>query len=303
MRKISIARKLWLDARSRRGAITKRRRKLEHRAWIIARRASRDGFRSARVVELYAEGRTQYAIAMGQARPAPTRLSLGEAEWDKTINFISEVRSGLTRILKMPRNNARKDRRSASGIRINGYWDFSTINYIGLNAALALASQYDRIRYYRAFVPKAVNISEWNPSVVNILRSIGFFSLSGVEEQEAETYSYSTGILLRMTRCHNVNGTVIIEYLNKIGVDLTVIDPSLCDALMEAITNSVHHAWKYKELCDENTVPAWWISAYIRTEEHGKRKIVIMIYDHGASIPATLPRWEQYGRVARILVD
>ena len=287
MRKLSRRRRSWLDHRSRRGHARKRLARQRIRLNRFMKSTQAVGT-YGRLVTVYSNGKYQSAILEGTPRRVPEVLSFHPEYYDQTADFIANVRAGLSRAVPFRRH--RRARHGSSLIRIGSYWDFATLQQISIPAALVLASEYDRVRQLRGAVPRAVNLQTWNPRVRSLLFDIGFLDLSGVEPSGVETVPSREGKLLRMSRGADSNGERIAEYLQMLGIDLTIEDPGLSDAIMEGITNSVQHAYRHPELCPADTVREWWIAAALE----GRRRLRMAIYDQGASIPATLPMWDKY---------
>jgi hypothetical protein len=134
-----------------------------------------------------------------------------------------------------------------------------------------------------------------------LLEAIGFLNLAGVEDRGETTVDLPNGRILRLQRGKSADGRAVADYIRELGIDLTIEDPRLNDAIMEAITNTVHHAYKDESLCEPLRVKAWWIAA--RLQANGdRRNLTLVVYDQGASIPRTLPTWDKYPTFKRLLL-
>ena len=294
MRKITLRRKLWLDHStlngSRRKIHEKQRLKFNHTA-----QKHSNHFFYKKKVSLYSQGRLEFAIVDCDPRPVPEKLSL-TYNWVATVEFLTEVRKGLSKILiTSPINSRKRNRylRRSSPLKMNSYWDFTTIREMSIPIALMLASEYDRIRQVNGWVPRAVNIHKWDKDIRIMLNSIGFLELTGIKQKTSTVADLTNGKLLKLCGGKNANGEKIMEYILELGIDLTEEDPRLSDAIMEALTNTVHHAYAHDHLCAPNTVKAWWLVAWLQHKSDG-RHLTIATYDQGASIPGTLHLWEKY---------
>jgi hypothetical protein len=301
MRRISQKRRNWLKMHARKGVLRNRRKRLR----LQLRRLPNDAYqgmtarKSETRVKLYRQGVTTEAILEGEKKPVPAVLRLRNDCREETLGFINQVKEGLNRSLIRPPRYIRRMPIPPTP-RLLSYWDFSTITDISVPVALMLASEYDRARELNGWVPQAVNIDTWHPQVRGMLNAIGFLGLAGVEAQRTATLDLPQGKFLRLRRGHSADGQAIGEYIQDLGIDLTAEDPRLNDAIMEAITNTVHHAYKHEELCEPHRLKAWWIAGSL-IQTGSDRNLSIVVYDQGASIPRTLPTWDKYPLLRRAL--
>ena len=251
-----------------------------------------------KVVVVYRDRRSRYASVSGQALKVPSRLCL-DSNWEDTTGFLNEVRASLSKDLdkftaadyKFPNRRARR----SNPIKLHDYFDFSLLKYISLPVALVLASEFDRIRQIsNLWKPFAVDLHTWDPAVRSLLNQIGFLELCGVDRNRGGVLEDDDSRVLKLRCGETTDGKAIGVYLQDIGIDLTREDPSLMEAIMEAVTNTVHHAYKNADLCVPHTVKSWWLVAALHKEDGDQRKLEVAVYDQGASIPRTLPSWDRY---------
>ena len=298
MRRLSRRRARWLERYARAGcarnSCNKARRKLyiHKKIGLVAESDARPR------VSLYSEGRITDAILTGEKKSVPKTLSFRADSWDDTVEFLESVGIGLNRLPIQTRSLRRTQKRST--LELPSYWDFSTIEKIDPSVALILASEYDRARTVKGWVPRAVEIDKWNPSVLRMLSDIGFLTLAGVEVPGDDVLPMPGGRFLKLRRGKSADGRAVADHISALGVDLTHEDPRLNDAIMEAITNTVHHAYRDSELCEPFRLKAWWIAASL-IDLGERRNLQIAVYDQGASIPRTLPMWQKYPLLERKL--
>ena len=244
---------------------------------------------------------------LGTKRPAPRVLSLQD-NFEETAAFLKEVALGidgmidrLSNAVEMSNRRARRARASES-MAVGSIWDFATIERISVPVALMLASQYDRAIQLGGEAPRAINYSKWHPEVRQQLEQVGFLELCGIQHPSAPTRRYSNGTILRFTRGNTADGKVIAEYFRMMGLDLFQEDPRLSEAIAEAITNVVNHAYSKSNLCDHRCLPHWWLTGLL-LEEEGKRTATIIVYDQGATIPKTIPFSKKSGNILSALKD
>jgi hypothetical protein len=255
---------------------------------------------------VYWDGVSRKVTIKGSPREVPSVLSLRN-NWDETANFLVSVRSSLSdRIYTLrKRGRRRPDRkfRRSQALKIGNYLDFTTIESISIPVALILASEYDRSRRLIDWAPFAIDIEKWNPNVRRLLDDIGFMELAGVDQQSEEILQAEATTVLRLRCGHTVDGEAIGAYMAMLGVDLVEGDSRLFDAIMEAVTNIVHHAYRDESLLEQNSVKNWWLVAALTSETDGVQRLEVVVYDQGASIPRTLPSWDRYPLVRRKLAE
>lgn len=202
---------------------------------------------------------------------APANLSLS-ANFEETVRFLRKLRDW-----------------SSAGNRRPAYIDFKQITNVGPGAALALASELDRWnRLHPERKMKALDAALWNPSVRELLRQMGFFSLLGIDpsklpKPDGETSSFEHRFLPFLAG-EDSGGKFASDLRAKIE-DLAGRlrgRYALYDGLVEAMTNVAHHAYP-----DAGRLRRWWISASVDPK---KKRLTVVCLDHGVGIPATLPR-------------
>jgi IS1 family transposase len=246
--------------------------------------------------KIYSNGVTRNVKIRAYPNPVPRVLSLTD-NWDATVSFLRDVRQKLSKNIENKEmrpelNFSRRTRRSGT-LNIDSYHDFSSLESITIPVALILASEYDRSRKLVNWAPFAINIHEWNPKVRQMLDDIGFLQLSGVDGPEYDIIATGNSKLLRLRCGDTVDGAAIGAYFDALGVNLLEEDSRLYVAIMEAVNNIIHHAYKNDELIEPNSVKNWWLAAEIKQDNLSSR-LRIVVYDQGATIPRTLPTWERY---------
>jgi hypothetical protein len=127
---------------------------------------------------------------------------------------------------------------------------------------------------------------------------MGFFRLLNVtyKASDADEQSSSRELLfLPFTAGDNTDGRHFIELRNLIEASVGKLSSRLAlfQAVSEAVTNVLHHAYKNKR-----RISRWWMSASIN---FASSTITMMVLDHGAGIPRTLPRKGRRERVREFL--
>jgi hypothetical protein len=259
-----------------------------------------------RKASIYQHGVNRPVRLTGVARAVPAHLNLRD-NWDETVTFLRSVRSSLSDNIDLlqKRGLAKPDRRfRRSNARTVGiYSDFTTIKSIVIPVALILASEYDRTTKLFSWAPFAIDIEKWHPDVRILLQDIGFLELAGVDRPAETILEAGSTKLLRLRCGDNASGEAVGAYMQQLGVDLTKMDTRLYDAISEAITNIVHHAYKDENLLDRHSIHNWWLVAASTILDDSRRRLQIVVYDQGASIPRTLPSWDRYPLLKRKLTE
>ena len=214
-------------------------------------------------------GRLQYVHI-----PCPENFSL-DSNFAGVVEVIDEIRSWSKTVL------------SPGRFRI--HIDFRPIRHLEPNAALVLAAELDRWNHLP--IPgqlEAIDVHEWDPGVRELLADMGFFDLLHVTEavpRRRPDEAVPRRRFVKFRTGSKADGEAF-DRLRREDLDPVVGEVPrkvyLYGAVTEAMTNVVHHAYKGSDLR-----PNWWLSAWYEAEE---RRVAIMIYDHGAGIPETLPR-------------
>lgn len=237
----------------------------------------------------------------------PKNLSLHE-NWDETVAFLGLLRENTNKAIAKyqaspknisePRN--RNERRRAV-INNGDYYDFSKIIDISPQVALVIASEYDRRREITGFSPSAIDFEKWNPIVRMLLTATGFLELSGVKKPVSDFFEMENMKILTMKSGKSINGELISNYLYELGYDVFVTNPSIYEAIIEAIGNTINHAYKLEEFAEKNSVKKWWIFG-VRTRSDQTFRLRISVYDQGATIPRTIPTWKRYPNIKSIVL-
>jgi len=228
----------------------------------------------------------------------PEVLSLAE-NYNETAGFLLHLRDGLTgNWQRMRHQRGRPQEEGRFGYRT--YWDFTTIRRIAIPVALMIASEYDRVRRSGLWRPHAIDYDQWDPHVRSMLDQIGFLSMCGVEDPEPTILKGDGWRLLRFESGTGASGERVGDLLLQLGLDAIVADPTLYEAVVEALANTRHHAYPGNYYYPPPHVPGWWMTGAV---DEGSKSITLVVYDHGVTIPvsladprndwALLPKWRQ----------
>lgn len=68
-------------------------------------------------------------------------------------------------------------------------------------------------------------------------------------------------------------------------------------AIVEALTNTRHHAYPQDHVFRKPHYPGWWLTGFV---DNKSRRVRISVYDRGLSIPGTLLTWDKYATFDRL---
>lgn len=212
-------------------------------------------------------------------------------------------------------------KRKAEGRRVKRtrglvYSDFAMIKRMTPAAALVVAALYDRHRTLSDSPMYVYNLPDWKPEVRDALVRIGFFDILGLPPNKV------FGVADPVTRIERFNSGAqlateelgqlierLLDYLMAAHPDCLTEDETaertmkLYSALVEATENTRRHAYP-QDFQDSNPVmPNWWLTGAITAAE---RKVTLVVYDQGISIPGSLAsdrksQWAGHSYVNRVL--
>lgn len=274
---------------------------LRARLWKEWKRQQRGGHAPEKVIVVLADGSRQRVWADDKIS-MPAVFCLDE-NLDETLAFIAANRS---KILEQAVQIAQRPpgRRQTHG-HVESYFDFKSMKKVSATAALVLAAIYDRRKSITGVRLTTYDEHRWAPQVLAVLRAVGFHELLEMRPlQQDEIDPPSPVRILKF-----VSGEQVV------GEDLGHLQESLANFLptdererllfaepyagmLEAALNS--HMWAYppEETWEFPSLPRWWMTGALDT---GNKMVTVAVYDQGVSIPASLPRWEHWGRVERMV--
>lgn len=307
MKKLSIWQKLRLLRRAQ--------DQLRHRRRIRSRRQRAIHGLSTRLVDdatktplhkisVYRRGKVRFGLAR-EKRPMPENFCLVE-NYDVVSTFLGQLRHDLTisgRKLEATRlEGGVRRRQSWEKTIVESYIDFATLKRITPATALVLASEYDRvITVFRATEwLRAINVDQWNPEVLQTLIDVGFLSLLGVDKAAniAERDGTITVPFLSGAKVHGATIDKLIKGMAALADSSGLEDSNdllmrsrVYDGLGEAIQNVWDHAYPLGAFDEYPVAKKWWMTGSVQPS---KKRFTIAIYDHGVSIPVSLPRWKRF---------
>lgn len=252
--------------------------------WLLRQRAKKAALRLA-----FKRYRCHHCRHGAQLRPAaphlprsakaprrPTQIDLPESldldnNYFETVSAMSKVRLASER-----------------KVRLN-YLNFDRIQHISPSAALMLASEIDRWNEGMRGRLRARD-ENWNAAVKQLLCEMGLFELLSLDRPAAVRDSISATFLpfMRGDVDRRTNGGALAKELRlriEKAAGVEVRKHLLYDGLTEAVTNVCQHAYRkpYRKKCSYRP---WWMSAAFARDTG---TVTVSFYDHGLTIPFTLP--------------
>ena len=193
---------------------------------------------------------------------------------------------------------------------IKGYYDFSTIKKLSPSAALVFASEFDRARVFNPINIPLIERKKWQEHVVQLLSDIGFFDLLEInldinrnqESNFVRMTHFQTGELVGNREAGKLI-RMLAEMITAADIgalgdrNIAIQRIRLFDALVEATENSRHHAYP-EHVRTFYQVQRWWMTGAVYSKE---KRITIVVYDQGISIPGSLPGWSGFAWIEKIL--
>lgn len=304
MKRIRRDRKLWLCRHQRLEGERKNRardRLRERRTAAVIEALPTNP--SPNEVEVYRRGRSRVVPVRGEAQPMPEIFCL-DRNPDETLAYLTALRErSLPADLGL--RATRRQLRAGTTI-LRSYSDFSTIKTISASAALLLAAEYDRIQQIKNLKMSAVNLKRWNPAVRSLLNELGFLELVGIEKGTRARYAMSAGgvRIAHFRRGHTLDPIssgeltdLLATMIEDCGVVQDLIERNLYGALVEAMENAIRWAYPVDGHYAFEPIGAWWMTGAV---DAGQRRMNVVLYDQGVSIPARLPEWDQYPTFRRL---
>ena len=155
-----------------------------------------------------------------------------------------------------------------------------------------IAAEYERLVDLTGLSPSAIDAHKWDKTVFDLMDQLGFFNLLKIRRSPHVALISPTTVALRFRSgklAHGTESGKLIDGLEDLASKLLpnseVNFERLAGAVLEGIINTKQHAYP-KDLGRKfRCTPRWWATGAIDVKS---RKVSAIIYDQGASIPATL---------------
>lgn len=165
------------------------------------------------------------------------------------------------------------------------YLNFNSTTYISAAAMLSLLAEVDVITKKSPHGTRVISFNHpKEPKIESILKQVGFYDLLKKEKRETPDYDdvtfwkYTSGVCSEPILAKSMIEDIKIELESKAS-------KKLYRGFVEAMSNSVEHAYKYdNKHCERDQTAKWWTFAGIKGAE-----LVVVICDKGVGIPKTLP--------------
>jgi hypothetical protein len=287
---------IWQKGWLLRHSIFSDRRRLRFEAAAAARR---QGTRRLKVFMQTQEGQRQAWAA--RRTPMPENFCL-ESNYEQCIERLRKLRLSLNQTAKQLQGHSGAGQNKRA--RVASFLDFSTIKQCTPATALVLAAEYDRAR---SLLPSGritlINLDNWRVDLVEMLDEIGFFDLLEIprpqtsgKRGDVSVVRFQTGSTFGNNEAGSLMKTLATMIVTADHVD-ALNDPitmaarlRLYSALVEACENSRRHAYP-KTASINPAVCRWWMTGAVNQAE---KRLTLVVYDQGVTIPASLPGWLGY---------
>jgi hypothetical protein len=297
MKKLPAGHRLKLIRLQRR----RERKRVRRRAQLRSRRAG------LRAVELYfgsgQRGRT--LAAEGRRMPRSFSLSTNFVEVAQFLDSLrTHVEQGIQRSFRNP-----KTRRK----HLEKWYDLATIEHITPASALVLASEFDRGRLLTGRALYAVDLHKWRPEVAEVLKQVGFLPILGIEGSSARPDGANIVVVPARSSDQVVGEEVskltdeLAEFVITATAPASSRDKAQDDwlykasqiyiVLLEAMNNVVEHAYPTNVTYQHRPMRRWWMTGSL---DRNLKRLSVVIYDQGVSIPYSLPNSAEYTKMAKI---
>ncbi len=179
------------------------------------------------------------------------------------------------------------------------YVDMNKIEFISPAATLLLVAELDRWRRLRNLKLRPRDIDTMHPQVLYTLAAMGFFNILGTmnlppfeaEPDAPQPIRFCSGNQSDMEKA-----SALSEELQAVaGASLGQEEMLLNDAITEAMTNSVQHAYPGRSIGGFPVLRGrWWATG---SYDRARQRLNVLIYDQGIGIPATLPSSKLWDRI------
>ena len=167
---------------------------------------------------------------------------------------------------------------------------FTQVEVIDPAAALVLVAEIFRVRNLRSYDTVTGSYPR-SRFIYELLREMGFYELLDIQERrdlpEAEL-DPGRPVFLRFSSSNRVDSELVDRLVSVVEQHLFKMNEiargRLVAAIIEAMNNTLDHAHPIK-IANETMPNRWWISASVDLVE---REVMVMLFDQGVGIPATL---------------
>lgn len=263
--------------------------------WLLKRklRATRKNVENVTVFEGGKHTRSRSYVGI----PMPEVVCLDD-NTEETLKIIHRINeSVISRAMEFKRDQAAGIKRPA---KTRSYFDFKPITSIGPSAALVLAAIYQTSKSITGRRLQTIDEHQWNANVVWSLRQLGFHELLEMQPYSRQ-HRYTGEVVIQPFVCgRRADG----EELGKLQDALALLLPDQLreklltaepyGGMLEAILNSYtwaypeNHSWGYDVLKN------WWLTGAV---DQTTNQVIVCVYDHGVSIPHSLPLWKHWNSV------
>lgn len=228
--------------------------------------------------------------------PMPKIVCLDD-NTEETLKIIHEINTSIIkRAMEIKSDIVSAKKRS---FRSRNYFDFKPIEVIGPSAALVLAAIYQTSKSITGRRLQTIDEHLWDRTVVWTLRQLGFHELLEMKPYSKQQTYTGDIVVQKFVSGQRADGAELGKLQDALAVLLPhdlrekLLTAEPYGGMLEAILNSYQwaypkdHEWKYDVL--EN----WWLTGAV---DQNTNRVIVCVYDHGVSIPRSLPHWTHWNK-------
>lgn len=299
MKKLTHERRKWL--RHRQMSSLSSRLRSSGRAKLRRRRAGK--------IRVILDSKRGRHVSWVRERIEMPRNVCVRENYNEVVSKIRNLANASENEIRLLQKRIKKNRKPPT--RYRSFYDFAMIDRCTPAAALMIAAEYDRLRALSPRDLPLFNVDDWKPEILQLFDQIGFFALLDIARPPRPP---ATGTLTVIPfKTGNTFGNQEAGALMTTLAEMVVgADPGglrdaetrtartrLYSALVEACENTRRHAYQGAErLHGRKSVARWWMTgSYDSTD----KRVTLVVYDQGITIPRSLPHWDRFGSIARAI--
>lgn len=169
--------------------------------------------------------------------------------------------------------------------------DFGGVAEVGPATALYVAAEIYRCRHVQEGQRRVTGKHPEDRQIARLLKEMGFNDLLGIDDPDVSDEAPSVEYIPFISS-NRVEGTFALQLRQALEQGSSAIPPAfrkvMYGSLTEAMANVIHHA--YPSGAEKKLIvmqSRWWMAGSI---DRRKNELMMMLYDQGVGIPATIPR-------------
>lgn len=217
---------------------------------------------------------------------------------EETLKILHEINTAtIKRAMEIKADIASGKKRPR---KVRRYFDFKPIEAIGPSAALVLAAIYQTSKSITGRRLQTIDEHLWDPNVVWTLRQLGFHELLEMKPHSKQQRYTGDIVVQPFVSGRRADGAELGRLQDALALLLPdtlrekLLTAEPYGGMLEAILNSYQWAYPEGHEWDYNVLKNWWLTGAV---DQSTNQVIVCVYDHGVSIPHSLPLWTHWDRV------